>query len=608
MKKILRDIVKYMTFFFDGFKLIWRCSHKLTIIFILLNFILGLFSPILMFVWKYFIDAATDAISFGGKEHIVRVVCFLIIHCFIIILLDFLNQISNYFFEMQNAYLDKYITDKTMQKVSDLDLKHFDNSAIYDKIEKVNSESTQRTISLLSLLLSLIRSLTELVGAVIILCKLNFLFVLLCFFACIPMFIVNTRLSLKKYSLFDSRMEKMRLVYSLKYLLSKYDSIKEMKIFRLGGFIRSTAIGVYEKNIKEDISVRKKYLRDISIADIIQNIISYGFKFYILCEVILKNIYTLGDLTMFITAVESFQGSSQDALQAISNLYADGLYLENLFSLLEMDVKNKDGDQFNEEFNEIVFDDVWFKYPGGDKYVLKGINCRFAAKTSHCIVGLNGSGKTTIVKLLTKLYEPTKGKILVDGVDLREINAESYYKKIGVIFQDFIKYPFNVQQNIGVGNIEKIDDIDSIIQASKVAEADKFIKMLPNQYETILQKEWSEGVDLSLGQWQKIAISRAYFSNSSIIILDEPTASLDAEAEYELYKQFKTLMEGKLCVLISHRLSVNKLVDYIFYLEDGRVIEQGKHSDLLKSNGKYSKYYDMQASSYREEKNREGAS
>ena len=597
----VKKYIRYIKILFASFKLIWNCSHKLTVIFVMMNIMLGFFSPALMLVWKYFIDSITVAISSGGKNEYMTVILWLMIHCILILLFNFANQLSNYFFEMQKDFLDKYILDITMKKIAELDLEHFDNSELYDKIEKVNSESAQRSVELLSLLLSLVRSCTMLVGATVILCSLNYLFVFICFLACIPMFAVNTKLSLRNYSLFNERMEKRRLVYSLKYLFSKYESIKEIRIFRLGKFIRNTAIGIYEKNIKEDINIRKKFLRNISISDIIQNIISYGFKFYIVYKVIIENQFTLGDLTMFISAIESFQTSSQSLLQAISDLYIDGLYLDNLFSLLQIKVKKKQGISFEKDFKEIVFEDVWFKYPGSDKYILKGINCCFSAKKSYCIVGLNGCGKTTIIKLLTKLYEPTRGKILVDGIDLNLIDTESYYKKVGVIFQDFIKYPLDVMQNIGVGNIEQINNKDIILKASKITQANEFIMKLPNKYKTILQKEWSEGVELSLGQWQKIAISRACVADSAMIILDEPTASLDAEAEYELYQQFNKLMSGKLCILISHRLSLNKLVDYIYYLKDGQVSEEGRHVELIKNQGEYSKYYNMQAEGYREE-------
>lgn len=598
MKKILENITEYIKILFQGANLIWKCSHKFTVLFIVFNIIIGLYNPLLMVVWKYFIDATTNAIFTGTRDIINKSVIFLILHCLVIILMDFINQVAVYIQESQRDYLNKYILNLTMEKISELDMVHFDNPEIYDKIEKVNNESTQRTVSLLSLMVAFVRTSTNLIGTVIILGKINVFFIILCFMSCIPIFVVNTKISLKKYSLFNSRMERMRLVYALKYLLPKYENVKEIKIFRLGKYIINTAMGVYTKNIKEDSLVRKKYLCGITLSDTVQNIISYIFKLYILLKVLVGKVYTLGDLTMFISAIESFQAGSQTLFKTASDLYIDGLYLQNLFSLLNIKIEKKGELDFNKNFKQIIFEDVWFKYPGSNKYILEGINCKFKAGKSYSLLGLNGSGKTTIIKLLTKLYEPTKGRILIDNIDLKDINIESYYKNIGVIFQDFIKYPFNVVQNIGIGKIEEVDNLDLIKHVAELTEANKFIEQLPNSYNTILQKEWSEGTELSLGQWQKIAISRAYMANSSIIILDEPTASLDAEAELQVYKEFKTLMAHKLCVLISHRLSANKLVEYIYYLENGKIIEEGSHVDLMRAGGKYKAYYDKQANAY----------
>ena len=199
---------------------------------------------------------------------------------------------------------------------------------------------------------------------------------------------------------------------------------------------------------------------------------------------------------------------------------------------------------------------VGHQFGDADKYILEGICCKFQAGESYCIVGLNGAGKTTIIKLLTKLYAPSKGLIMVDGVDLQDISSETYFRNIGVIFQDYIKYPLSVSDNIGVGKIEEIDNKDLIEKSAKLTKAEEFILTLPGTYDAILQKEWSDGIELSLGQWQKIAISRAYMSESSIVILDEPTASLDVESEAEVYKQFASLMKEKMCVLVSHRSKI----------------------------------------------------
>ena len=594
----MKKSLKYLKTFGNATKLMWRSSRKFTILFILCNVVLGVYNPLLMIIWKYFVDSATRIISFGEKTTIFKAVMLLIIHCIILIAMDFTSQLAIYFQEMQRDYLNKYVLEITMDKISELDLKHFDNPEIYNKIEKVNSESTQRTVSLISMLVVFVRTITTLIGVSVILGQLNLFIIFICFGACIPIFIVNTKVSLKKYSLFNERMEKMRLVYSLKYLISKYENIKELKIFRLGKFIKDKVKDIYQKNLNEDEKIRRQNLKEMTIANIFQNIISYGFKLYVLMKVIINPRFTIGDLTMLISAIESFQTSAQNLLNTVSNLYVDALYLQNLFSLLEITVEKRGTISFDENFKEIIFEDVWFKYPNTDKYILEGICCKFQAGESYCIVGLNGAGKTTIIKLLTKLYAPSKGRIMVDGVDLQDISSETYFRNIGVIFQDYIKYPLSVSDNIGVGKIEEIDNKDLIEKSAKLTKAEEFILTLPGTYDAILQKEWSDGIELSLGQWQKIAISRAYMSESSIVILDEPTASLDVESEAEVYKQFASLMKEKMCVLVSHRLSVNKMVGHIYCLENGKIIEQGKQNELMKQNGKYAEYFSIQARPY----------
>lgn len=602
VKDMANKVSEYLKTLCKGGKLIWKCSYKYSIYFVISNIMLGLYSPVLMLIWKYFLDYTIKAIQNGNKEIMIKAFIFIILHGLIMVIMEGINQLSIYFQDTLKDLLNIYILDMTMDKLSYLSMTHFDMPKLYDKIEKVNNESAERTMSLLTLMVMIIRNITTLIGTIGILTRVNCFFIIICFAASIPIFCVNTKISLKKYNLFNQRLEKMRFVYSLKYLVSKYENIKEIKVFRLGAYIRRKAIGVYTKNLEEDTIIRKEYIKEISIFSIFDMTISYSFKIYVMVKVIIHKLFTLGDMTMFFSAIESLQLSIQNLLKTISEMYINELYIDNFFELMNISVEDDKGESFKNDFKKIVFEDVWFKYPNAETYILKGINCCFEAGKSYCLVGLNGSGKTTLIKLLTRLYLPSKGRILIDGIDIQTYNLQSYYEKISAIFQDFIRYPFNVKQNIGVGRVEEIENSELIGKNAKITKINEFIEKLPNGYETLLQKEWSGGIELSLGQWQKIAITRAYMSNSKIIVLDEPTASLDAEAEYQLYSQLKDLMKNRLCVLISHRLSVNTMVDYVYYMENGSIIESGKHGELLKQDGKYSKYYNMQASAYQSDK------
>ena len=266
IKKIANKLHEYYDTFTKVISLIWKCSRKFTILFIIINILAGIYTPILLVVWKYFIDSVIEAFN---SNNIIRPIIFLLIHCIITILIDFTNQLCKYIEEIQRDYLNKYIIELTMDKISQFELYHFDNPKIYDKIEKVNNESTQRSVSLLKLTVNSIRCITILVGTMIILLNLRVPLVIVCFISCIPMFLVSTKVSLKRYSLFNERMERLRLVYNLKYLIAKYDSVKEIKIFRLGKYLKKLTSEIYQKHLEEYNIVRKSYLINISLSNIL---------------------------------------------------------------------------------------------------------------------------------------------------------------------------------------------------------------------------------------------------------------------------------------------------------------------------------------------------
>ena len=295
------------------------------------------------------------------------------------------------------------------------------------------------------------------------------------------------------------------------------------------------------------------------------------FKIYITLKVILEK-RTIGDFSLYINSIDNFRGSATTILNTIVTIFEDGLYIQNLFEFLDMKTTEKKREllSFNKDFQKIEFKNVWFRYPESEKYILKGVSFTIDAKHCYSIVGLNGSGKTTIIKLLLKLYVPDKGEIRIDGINICDIDTESYQTMVGAVFQDFVKYPLTVRENIGCGNIEEMENLNRIYCAAEKSGAVKFIPSLPEQYDTQLHREWSGGIQLSLGQWQKIAISRIFMKDFPLVVLDEPTASLDPNAEYEIYKQFRELMEGRTSILIAHRFSTVKLADEILVLQDGK--------------------------------------
>ena len=302
---------------------------------------------------------------------------------------------------------------------------------------------------------------------------------------------------------------------------------------------------------------------------------------------------------MYINSIDILQEYAGSILNTLSTIYNDNLYIQTLFEFLsknELDVSEQKISIDHIETLEFI--DVSFKYPGCDKMVLRNINMRIQAGKSYLIVGFNGSGKTTLIKLLIGIYKPTSGTILVNGQDIKKYDVQQYRKLISAVFQDFLKLPLSVNENIQIGNIGAIMDEKDIKKASKKADADEFICKLPNGYNTILQRGWKDSVDLSGGQWQKIALSRAYFSNAALIVMDEPAAALDAAAEDVLYRKILEMINKKTCIMISHRLTTAQVVDWIYVMDNGNLVESGDFAQLINSHGAFQKLYNLQAEKY----------
>ncbi|WP_207652737.1 ABC transporter ATP-binding protein [Clostridium puniceum] len=502
---------------------------------------------------------------------------------------------------MLSEYLNKYISKVTLEKIAELDLIQFDDAKIYDDIQKVNDESVSRSMEFMNMLIQLIKSVVSLLGTATIFLTYNPLIIILCVCTTIPMFCISVKVSTKEFSLFNERLEKRRFVMHLRSIFITNENIKEMKIFGVGKYFKKLILDIYQQYIDEDKVIRKRFLRNYTLAFSLENILSYGIKLYSIVSSI-KNKFSIGSITMFISGIESIQSSIAIVLNVISELYENKLYMQSLFSILELKPKyNKEHTKkmpFNKNFKTIEFKNVWFKYPNREDYALKNINLKIEAKKTYSLVGMNGSGKTTLIKLLSMLYLPNKGNIYIDGIDINEYDRLSIYENIAVVFQDFVRYPLEVYKNIGIGSIENIENMDKIKEAAAKSGAVAFIEKLPKEYKTQLQKEWTSGVDLSLGQWQKLAISRAFMADRSMLILDEPTASLDAATEYEIFKSFNKMVEGKTCILISHRFSTVKIANEIFVIKDGEIIEKGSHKELIKNDGLYAELYGMQSECY----------
>lgn len=598
LKEVYRGIQNIITIL----KLIFQSSKFTALMMLLVTILRGAIVPIDMMISKYFIDSVVSAITIKGTSLAIRsVMVWVTIQFSLAVLSQLFNGIGRYLQENLRKSYDIYISQLLIGKMNELDMSFFESAKFNDKLEKANKESGMRSLNILSTLIEIIQTFVSLLGAIVIIISLNPLIVIICICTVIPMFIVNMKIYDKIYGVYNERFQETRFANSVQRLLSTYNSVKEIRLNRLGEYFKNIIISIKKKHLEQDKVIGKKQMKNLFIVDLCNNIVSFGFKIYVVIVTIIEGL-SIGTMTMYISAFANVEVSIKGIINAISYLYEDNLYLESLFEILKMQSKIKiDSKQesFDGKINNCIeFRNVSFKYPESNKYVLKNISFELKANKTYALVGLNGSGKTTLVKLLARLYDPDEGEIYIDGKNIKEFNVETLHKYIGIVFQDFIHYPFTVKENIGFGSIDELDDNEKIRSAAIKAGADKFIEKLPNGYETKLEKLWDNGVDLSLGQWQKIAISRAFNNNSSLLILDEPTASLDAQAEYELFQNFKALINDTTCIMISHRFSTVRMADKIIVLENGSIAEFGNHDELIKNDGIYSKFFNMQAEAY----------
>jgi ATP-binding cassette subfamily B protein/ATP-binding cassette subfamily C protein len=477
-------------------------------------------------------------------------------------------------------------------------MKDFDNSEIFNYLQKAMNESFQRSMSILQTLMQIIKSIVSVIGIIVTLLSFSKLIIILCMASTLPIFYFNNKILKKWFNIFNSRFEKIRFARYLKGVCIKYENIKELKIYRAQSYLRKRIVDILESNIKEDKKIRKTFLMQSLAIHEFDTLVLFFIK-VIVIFISYKKKLTIGSLITYLQSIDVLKSSIKNTLSMISKTYENSLYMESFFYVMEYKVEEEKHIEFNKNFERIEFKNVWFKYPDAEEYVIKNFTFTFWADNTYGLVGLNGSGKTTLLKLMLRLYKPDNGEILIDGINLDDINEKSMYRYVSAVFQDFIKYPFTIKENIAVANSETISE-DELINAAEFSGACDFIKKLSQGFMTKLQKGWEKGTELSIGQWQKIAISRCYLKGSSIIVLDEPTASIDAVAESNMFNNFKNLKKNRLCILVTHRFSSIKLTNEILVIENGELKEYGTHENLMARGGKYQELYSLQAEAYQE--------
>ncbi|MEZ4827719.1 MAG: ABC transporter ATP-binding protein [Bacteroidia bacterium] len=490
---------------------------------------------------------------------------------------------------------------KLIAHAASLDLPQFEDATFYDKLERARQQTTGRTVLLSHLLLQAQDSISMIFLAAG-LTIFNPWLILVLVITVIPAFISETHFNQRSYSVSRTWTPERRTLDYLRYIGASDQTAKEVKIFGLSGFIqerfRELAHRYYLAN--KTLAVRRALWG--FVFHTIGEIGYYGAYIIIVLRTIQGNI-SLGDLTFLAGSFSRLSSMLQGILSRFSAIAQNALYLQDFFDFFALKPEIFSPAQplpFPSEIKEgFVFENVSFKYPNSPKYALQQASFTLKAGEKIALVGENGAGKTTLVKLLARLYDPTEGRITLDGYDLRQYDLRQLRQAVGVIFQDYVRYNLTAKENIAVGQIENLVNQEKIDGAAQKSLADTVIQSLEGGYDQMLGRRFDKGVDLSGGQWQKIALGRAYMREAQVLILDEPTAALDARAEYDVFVRFSELTQGKTAVLISHRFSTVRMADRILVLENGAITESGTHEELVAAGGVYASLFELQAQGYR---------
>jgi ATP-binding cassette subfamily B protein/ATP-binding cassette subfamily C protein len=467
-------------------------------------------------------------------------------------------------------------------------------------MNQARQEASIRPLSLVMRTFGLVQNALSLVTYGGLLLKFSLWAVLVLLVAALPSFIAETRFAGEAFRLFRWRSPETRQQHYLETLLAREDYAKEVQLYQLGSMMLQRYCDTFERLYGEDrdLTIRRGFWG--YLLGLLSTVTFYAAYAWIVVETIFGRI-SLGDMTMYLTVFRQGQSTFTSALTSIGGMYEDNLYLSNLYEFLEQQVLKPMGKATRGTIpgDGIRFENVSFTYPESLQPVLKGISLHLKPGEKLAIVGENGSGKTTLIKLLTRLYAPNSGRILLDGLDLQEWDLEVLRRRIGVIFQDFVRYQFTVGENVGVGDVDHLKDKARWEIASEQGMARPFIESMPEGFGTQLGKWFRGGQELSGGQWQKIALSRAFMRTSAdILVLDEPTAAMDAEAEVRIFNHFRSITQNQMVVLISHRFSTVRMADKIVVMAGGVVIEQGTHEELLQLGQRYARLFSLQAAGY----------
>lgn len=583
--------------------LVWKADPAAVIAVAVLTIVAAVVPAAIAWVGKLIVDGVVAAARSGlaaDRRFVYQVVA---AELGLMVFSTAVNRAQGLVRELLRANLGNIINEQILSKALELELRHFEDSDTYDKMQNARREASSRPLSLALNALSIIQALVTLGAYAAILVRLSPWSVLVLLVASIPAFAAEAKLAGESFRLYSWRAPEGRRLNYLEWILTRDSHVKEVKLFDLGSTILGRYRALFQKFYAEDKRLAYRRMAWGLGLGLVSLLAFYGCYALVAGRAARAEI-SLGDMTLYLAVFRQGQGAFASILSAVGDMYEDALFMSNLFLYLNIPTSGEKPRVLPPlspavgRGNAIELRHVSFRYPGKTEWALEDVSLTLQPGEKLGLVGENGAGKSTLVKLLLRLYEPTEGAILYGGVDLRDMDPKDLRSRIGAVYQDFVRYQFTAAENIGLGEVKYLEDRPRIEKAAEEGGAAQVISTLPKKFDTVLGGWFESGQELSMGQWQKLAVARAFMRDAEVLVLDEPTASIDAEAEHELFQRFKALAADRIAIIISHRFSTVRIADRIAVLHGGKVEELGTHHQLLEKGGRYAHLFKLQAQGY----------
>ena len=581
------------------FKEIWATSPALFLV-NLFSRLINAFAPVvILWVGKLIIDEIITQIAATNPDYD-QLWRYVVLEFVITVLSDLISRLISITDGLMGDLYNNRSSVTIIKKTGGINMAQLEDSEFYDKLERARTQTSGR-VALMSNALGQAQSVISIATLIATLIYFEPLLIILLALSIIPLFINEIKFSGQQYSLTRSWTAERRELDYLRYIGANDKTAKEIKLFGLTDFVADRFRRLSDRyyKINKDLTVKRSVYSAIFNS---LGVICYYGAYVVIIRSVLVGEITIGELTLLSASFNRLRNNLQQFFSNFTRITESALYLKDYFDFIDMESGQTDTEYLKtptELVQTITVRNLHFAYPGSRDPVLRGVSFELKAGEKMAFVGQNGAGKTTLIKLLLRFYEPTQGEILMDGVNIQRYKREEYQKLFGVIFQDFFRYEFTLRENIAVGDIKELQNQPKIEDAARLSLATEVVDDLKKGYETQLGKRFKKGSELSGGQWQKVALARAYMKDAMVMVLDEPTSALDAKAEYEVFERFIDLTEGKTSIIISHRFSTVRMADRILVLEDGKILELGTHEELMETPKLYAELFELQAQGYK---------